>query len=515
MFYHRVALFAQKSPLIVTQNVINTGVGYIGLFFITRFLSPDIFGFLAFVMGFGGLFSFIADMGYSSAHQKHLSEGMDVGECNGTYLVIKLVLGAIYVLVVIGALLIWTDVLHRGFENPVEYWMIIAITPYYFFQSLMGFAQAYYTAKLSPARMAIPSIIEALIRNSIFIALGLIFYLNLPIKNSVPAAIILAITYGISYSMYFFFGIVLGRPWKISRPSRRLFVMYTTLALPLAISGSLSTLNGNVDKVIIQLNWHAIATGAFYLDQKIVQSVSAFSAALTVFFLPLLARISHPEKTAEFGSSITQFERMISLFILPFIIVFIMLNLYIVNLFNQAYVQYSAILGVLALSVYFNTTLAPYTSALTARGRTKIIALVSGITVVVNILLNLILVPSEIFGITFFSLGVIGAAVSSLVATVLNNFAFRYVVYRREGVKPNVVMMKQLVPVMIQALSIFAMLMFVTPYDVFLLVPVAAVSVAVYLGVAILVREISFGQLWTFAMYLNPLAILRQLREER
>lgn len=508
-------MFAQKSPLIVTQNVINTTIGYIGLFFITRYISPDIFGFLAFVMGFGGLFSFIADMGYSAAHQKHLSEGMDVGECNATYLLIKLALGTIYVLVVIGALFVWTDVLHRGFENPVEYWMILAITPYYFFQSLMGFAQAYYTAKLSPARMAIPSMVEAVIRNSIFIGLGLIFYLNLPVKDSIHAAILLAITYGISYSMYFVTGILLGRPWKISRPNRRLFYMYTSLALPLAISGSLATLNGNVDKVIIQLNWHAVATGAFYLDQKIVQSISAFSAALTVFFLPLLARISHPEKTEEFGSSIGQFERMISLFILPFIMVFILLNIYIVNLFNQAYVQYSAVLAVLAVSIYFNTTLTPYTSALTARGRTKIIALVSGTTVVVNIILNLLLVPKEVFGITFLSLGVVGAAFSSLIATVVNNFTLRFIVYRREGVKPDAGILKQIIPVVVQALSIFVMLMFVTPYDIFLLVPVAVASVAIYLGVAVLVKEITFKQLWTFAMYLNPLSFVKQLREER
>lgn len=508
-------MFAQKSPLIVTQNIINTVIGYVGLFFITRFLSPDIFGFLAFVMGFGGVFSFVADMGYSPAHQKHISEGHDVGVCNGTYLAIKLALGAIYVAVVLGALFVWTAVLHKGFENPVEFWMIIAITPYYFFQSMLGFAQAYYTARLSPARMAIPSMVEALIRNSIFIGIGLIFFLNLQVKNEIHAAILLAITYSISYSMYFTFGIILGRPWKISRPSRRMFNMYTAMALPLAISGSLGALNGNIDKVIIQFYWHAVATGAFYLDQKIVQSMTALSAAITVFFLPLLSRITKAEKSEEFSSSIGQFERTTSLFILPFIVVFIGLNKFIVNLFNNAFVGYSEILAVLAVTVYFNTTLMPYMSALTARGKTRVIAIVSGITVGINVVLNLILVPSEIFGQTFLSLGVIGAAVSSLIATVLNNFIFRYIVYRREGARVNVGILKQLIPVGVEFLAIWVMLMFVTPYDVILLAPVAVVSLAVYLGVAILIREISFKQVWTFAMYLNPIAILRQLREER
>lgn len=513
--YHTVELFAQKSPLIVSQNIINTLVGYAGLFFITRFLSPDIFGFLAFVMGFGGVFSFIADMGFSAAHQKHISEGGDIGTSNGTYLAVKIVLGFVYVGVVLGALFIWTSVLHKGFENPVEFWMILAITPYYFFQSLLRFAQAYFTAKLSPARMAIPSIVEALVRNSIFIALGLVFYLKLSISGQIHAAIILAITYSISYSIYFILGVLLGRPWVISRPTSSMLKSYAAIAIPLAISGSLSVVNGNVDKVIIQYYWHAVATGAFYLDQKIVQSMSALSAAITVFFLPLLSRISKAHQAEEFSSSISQFERMTSLFVLPFIVMFIALNRFIVNLFNGAYVEYSEILAVLALNVYFNVTLAPYASALTARNRTKVIAWVSAISVTLNIVLNLILVPPIIFGVSFLSLGVIGAAVSSLTATIINNVFFRYIVLKQEGARASAGILKQLVPVGVEFLAIFVMLQFLEPYSILLLAPVAVVSLLIYLGVSILIKEISFKQVWTFATYLSPIAILKQLREER
>lgn len=508
-------MFAQKSPIIVSQTVINTVLGYVGLFFITRFLSPDIFGFLAFVIGFGGIFSFIADMGFSSAHQKHIAEGLDIAECNGTYLFVKVVLGFLYVAVVLGALVVWTYVLHHGFENPIEFWMIIAITPYYFFQSMLNFPKAYFTAKLSPARMAVPSIIEAVIRNSIFIGLGMLFFLKLPIRYEVPAAMILAVTYGVSYSMYFFSGFLLGRPWKIGRPTRRMFALYASIAIPLAVSGSLGTINGNIDKVIIQYYWHAVATGAFFLDQRIVQSINALTAAVTVFFLPMLSKISKAEDPEEFGNSITGFERMTSLFTLPFVVMFIMLNFYIVNLFSGAYSHYSTVLAILAVTVYFNVTLNPYISALTARGRTKIIPIVSGFTVGLNIALNFILVPASIFGITFLSLGVRGAAVSSLMAALLSNLMFRFIVYRREGVKPNVYLLKHLIPVGVQMLSIYVMLMYISPYAAYVLVIVGAVSLLVYLGVAILSREISFNQVLTFALSLNPFGILRNLKNER
>lgn len=508
-------MFAQKSPLIVAQNVINTGLGYAGLFFITRFISPQIFGFLAFAIGFGGIFSFIADMGFSSAHQKFLSEGEDVGECNGTYLVVKIVLGFLYAGIVFGALLVWTTVLHKGFQDPVEYWMIIAVIPYYFFQSLLKFAQAYYTAKLSPARMALPSLAEALLRNSIFIGLGTIFFLHLPASKTINAAILLSVTYSISYSLYFVLGILLGRPWEIKRPSMKVFRKYAILALPLAISGSLATINGNVDKVLIQFFWSATATGGFFLDQKIVQSVTALSTAVTVFFLPLLARINNPENAEEFSTSIREFERMTSLYILPFIVLFIVLNKFIINLFTGVFVTYSGILSVLAVTAYFQTTLSPYLSALTARGRTHVIAVVSGSTFALNIALNVLLVPREIFGISFLSLGVMGAAVSSLIATLINNLFFRYIVFKGEGARVSWGITKHLIPVGAQIGSVFLMLQLVQPYPIFILAPLAGISVLIYIGVAILIKEISWSQVWTFATYLNPLMILKQLKEER
>lgn len=508
-------MFAQRSPLIVAQNVINTGLGYAGLFFITRFINPGIFGLLGFAIGFGGIFSFIADMGFSQAHQKHLSEGDDVGICNATYLTVKMVLGVVYVLVVIGSLLFWTDVLHKGFENPIEFWMVIAVTPYYFFQSLMGFAQAYYTARLSPAKMVIPSMGEAVLRNSIFIGLGTIFYLHLPISTTINAAMVLAVTYSISYSLYFALGLGLGRPWNISRPSRKMFKIYAALAIPLAISGSLGAINGNIDKVIIQLFHGEVATGAFFLEQRILQSIQALSAAVTVFFLPLLARVNKPGNAIEFSNSIRDFERMTSLFVLPFVVLFIALNPFVVNLFNAQYVKYSEVLSILAITVYFQATLAPYTSALTARGRTHIIAIVSGGTVLVNIALNFILVPNQILGFSYLSLGVMGAAVSSLIATLLNNVFFRYIIFRREGAKVSWQITKQLAPVAVQLAVLYAILQVVQPFAIFILAPVAALSILVYIGVAILIREISFDQVWTFATYLNPLMIFRQLKEEK
>jgi len=65
-------------------------------------------------MGFVGLFNFIADLGFSSAHVKRISEGKDLGECIGTFATIKILLTVIMVALVIGGIAIWKYVLYKN-----------------------------------------------------------------------------------------------------------------------------------------------------------------------------------------------------------------------------------------------------------------------------------------------------------------------------------------------------------------------------------------------------------------
>lgn len=506
-------MFASKSPVIVTQNIINSLVGYVGLYFITQ-AAPDAFSFLAFAMGFAGVISFISDLGYSQAHVKSISEGKEIDVCNGTYFFIKLVLGLIFAALVVGSLFFWTDVLHRGFQDPIEFWVILAIIPYYFFSNLLGFSIAYFSAKLSPARLAVPSIVEAVLRNSIFIILGIVIIYKIPGYSHEYTAIILAAIYSTTYTIYFTLSYLVGRPWKISKPKMYMFKRYSAIAIPLAISASLGTINGNIDKVIIQFYWHAIATGAFFLDQRIIASITTLSGAFTVFFLPLLSRISSTSKREEFSSSVGEFERLMSLFVLPFVIVFVMLPVYIVNLFKGVFVPYSAILPFLAMNVYFAMVISPYTSAIIAKGQTHLIAKISLISVVTNIILNFVLVPQQIFGFSTLSMGPVGAAVSMFIVTLANNVIYRVYLYRTEKVNFNTKLLKHLLPLSVQVVFLITVGILLPLQRIVFLAPVAVASVAIFLGIALLIKEISLEQIITFAKALNPLTFFKRLKEE-
>ena len=507
-------MFARRSPVLLIQNVIGAVLGLVGLFFITRFVGTTDWGFVSFGIGFVGILSLFGDLGYSTAHNIKLSQGEDIETCNGTFLAIKLVLGFLFIAIVLGSLIIWTHVLHRGFQSPIEFWIILSLIPYFFFSNFIGFTKTFFIANLKSTRIAIPPVIEALLRNSVFIALGLTIRYSILTNAGYFPAVLVSSAYSISYAVYFLSSFILGRPWKIARPTRKMIKAYTALALPLSLVSVVGTVNGNIDKVIIEFYWHATATGAFFSAQNIALVVSSLSASMSIFFLPMLVRVTQEHQREEHARSIKEFERLISLFILPLVVDMAILAQYVMNIFNQAYIAYSAILAVLSVRAYFSAINSPYSSAIMSRQKTGRIAIIDFLSVLGNIALILILVPPSIFGIKYFSLGALGAAVATTTITILDMVFYRISVSKLEKTGYNFRVMRHLIPALTQAAFIMFITHFISPKDIVILAPLGIAAIVIYFLVAIAIREISFGDLLFLIKSFSPKKILGQFRNE-
>ena len=146
-------MIAKKSPLLVLSQITNSLFGYIGLFFIIRFIGLQYWGFLSFSLAFIGFMSIVGDLGYGSAHLRFLSDKKsDKGLCNGTFLTIRVVQTFLTVSFVLAALFVWIDILHRGFQSNVEIYTIILLLPYVFFRKLKDIPNIYFNSKLQSAR---------------------------------------------------------------------------------------------------------------------------------------------------------------------------------------------------------------------------------------------------------------------------------------------------------------------------------------------------------------------------
>ena len=123
-------MLARKSGLIIGSNMLGALLGFAGLYYVSRLMGPGALGILGFGMGFIGLFGFLSDFGFSSAHIKRVSEGKDMGTCNGTFATVKIVLSIILVIVGFIAIFVWKNVLHKQLTTYEE--LVISVLLIYF-----------------------------------------------------------------------------------------------------------------------------------------------------------------------------------------------------------------------------------------------------------------------------------------------------------------------------------------------------------------------------------------------
>ena len=508
-------MFTSKTPVLVVQNFLNSIFGLVGVYFITRYY-PVAWGILSFGIGFVGVMSFLTDMGYSTAYVRYLSSGEDEGSANSNFLFIKLVLGFVFAVATYGALLVWTDVLHRGFEFSVEYWVVLGLIPYYFFVSIGSFPQSYHRSHMRAAKFAIPLIADAIIRNSLFIVIGIIAVVKPGILSETMAAIFVSLAYDFSYFAYFAISYNLGRPWKFSKISIAYIKKYTKIAIPLSLATIIGTVNGNIDKVIIQFFWGDFATGGFYLAQKIALILSSLGTAMTAFFLPILARLHAENDIKNLNRQTNEFERLVVIFILPFVVVTLFLSYYIMRIFSAIYVPYSDILAILSINALFVVLMVPSSSALIAKNKARSVGLLTVASLVMNIALNLILIPSSIFGITALSLGPLGGGVSSLIASFFLYLALRISLYRTSHISFSLRTFYPLVPAAAEALFIFLFVRYIDPQRIFILIPLILAAGLVFTGVLLLTKQIQWKDLSAFLTnLLNPFHLTNSLKNER
>lgn len=492
-------------------------MGIIGLFFIVRYY-PTSWGILSFGIGFVGIFTFVSDLGYSNAYTRHLSMGEDEATVNATFGVLKLILGFLFIGITLGVLFLWTSVLHRGFEYQVEYWVILGLIPYYFFTGLVGFFQSFYRSKYQSARYVVPSIFETLLRNSIFVIMGVLAVSRSSFLSVNNAAVMLALTYDVSYGIYIFLYYLFGRPWKFSRFNWKVFRKFTYVAIPLSLASVVMTINLNVDKVIIQFYYGAFATGGFYLDQRLANNISSFANILTIFFLPVMARMQTRKSSGEMDSTLNNYERAILIFVLPFVVGVAFLSTDIIRIFSGVFIAYSSILPLLALGALFSAFATPSNSALIAKGKAKAIGFMTVIAVVMNISLNLLLIPpvgKQFVNIPFLSLGPYGAGLASMLANLLLYTGYRIFLYRESkiGFDP-----RNLVPVVaaaIEAVFLCISLRYISADRIYVLVPLFAAAFATYVLGLLLTKQVGFSELKNFLRnILNPFHISRTFKTE-
>jgi len=498
-------MIARKSVLIMGISFIGQLLGFLALIFVARYMGPNTLGIIGFGVGFMGLFNFITYLGFDVAHIKRVSEGKDLANCIGTYLVIKIVLTSVMVITVIGALFIWKSIFHGGFESSVHEGVIYILLISF---SILSFARIMidtFVARRETAKQQI-----SLLGGTIVQALGMMFVavMSFGIFMLVGTYILGAIT-------TFIFALLLFRNYPVGKPSKEYFKSYSMFAFPLILATMNIAILLNVDKIMIQLFLGTKEVGYYFTVQKMTAALMFIGSAVNSLLFPTMSSYSTKNNFKEIRRLTLLGEKYLSMIITP-ILAFIFLFsrpivcVFLGNAFTPAYL----VLSIFSIIVWSRILVVPLSSQIRGLDKPSIVGKTCILMVVLNILLNLLLIPKSIMGIGLAGLGIEGAAIATLFAFLSRLIIYRIVVYKLTETRLYRGVKFHLLSAGGMSLSLYIIGIKIPVYEWYGIVGLALVGLGVYFGLLFLMQEFTKEDFNFFLEVLNPKKMIEYVKSE-
>ncbi|MCM1992508.1 flippase [Oceanirhabdus seepicola] len=278
----------------------------------------------------------------------------------------------------------------------------------------------------------------------------------------IPIAFLIGLIMAGCYHIYKF----KSKGFSFSKRDRMKRKLLLTMALPFVMTSILSTINGNVDTIMVGelLNEHEL--GIYSNSYKLIFFLISMIAVLFNVTYPKLTKLKGQELRSFFGL----LTRVVIMFAIPISIGgFIFSKEILVLLFGKKYIEGSMTLKILMIyfMVLFIRELCAY--SLNAWGKERIYLKIIGISAIANIIINYIAITN---------IGIEGAALSTLFCEIMTFVLMALSV--RENV--NLSYLKETIKILpaICLLTAILIVFKIAEINIILVIPI---SILVYFGV--------------------------------
>ena len=500
-------ILARKSLLIVLNNMLGGLLGFVTLSVIAHHLGADGLGIIGFGLSFLGMFTFISNMGFDSAHNKRMSEGGDPARCLGTYIYLKLILTVLMALVSVVAIYIYSR-FFSGFSSVEEERVVIAFLGYYIVWSLSLIPITTFNSERKQAKAQLPGVAELIVRAPLIIVLVVSGFGILYVALSYLAGIL----------VLFFIAIYFMKGYTIKRPDRQMIRSYALFAFPISLISIIAVLYLYLDKVMIGVFWNNTEVGYYYGAQRIIMFLITSSSAVAILLFPTISSLHSKGEIHKINILIRGAERYLSMIVFPVAALTIAMNHSIVHLIlGDGFGDADMILSFLSLYALVAILNKPYSQVLTGTGRTGIAVRISAVIFLANFLLNLLLIPKSMMGIPLAGLGGVGAAA----ATFLSDTG-RFILLRREAGRiigrtfQATVMIKHITASSLSSGMLYLLFTMAVPWElrIILLIPGLIGGLIFYLFLLMIFREFTKSDLEFFMDMLHPGKMGHYIRSE-
>ncbi len=400
--YYRLKRYLHNILWIISDKITTLVIGFFVTVLVARYLGPENFGLYSYAISTAAIFSAAGHMGLSGLVVLEIVKKPDVrGETIGTTLGLKFIgMGAGYLLLLVYA------VLFEGFHS-VEF-MLIAIAGAVLllnpFQVLDFWFQAFLQAKyLTYARLAAVLITSALKIAFVLLAANVIYFVGANLIQSMIVCIVLILFYKKTATLPL-------SEWKFNwTRAKELFGQGWLVYL-----GSIfAVVNVKVDQVMLKWLDGAESVGIYAVAAQLSETWYFVPAAIVTSFFPKLIQL-HDDNRSEFNR---RFQQLLDLlFGLALIVALVMMFVagpVIQLFFGDHYLESADVLVIHVWAGLFIFMRAAFSKWILIENALMFSLLTQGLGALVNVVLNVFLIPSY---------GVIGAAYATLISYAFSSF---------------------------------------------------------------------------------------------
>lgn len=380
----------------------------VGLFigvFVARYLGPEQYGMLSYVIAFVGLFSVLSSLGLNSIVVKELAKHP---ECRDEILGTAMALRAIGTLLMAGMIVTVSVLMHQTDMMQI---LIVIVFAGYFFQ-VLTVIDWYFQAEVLSRFVVIAQIAQLIV---VALATLLMIWLDAPLVMFALVLIVEAMV--LASVLVWFYTREVGKItlWSVSR-------IWATRLLkqswPLILSGAAIMIQARIDQVMLGEMLGDNAVGQYSVAMRMIEAFAFVPVIICNSIAPEVTKWKlSGEKTYHHGLT-NLYRLMFILFLIVAIPLFFLATPIIVFLFGESYQPAGALLALFGIRLFFVNFGMVRGLFVTNNELFRYALVTSLLGAVINVALNYMLIPD------YGAEGAIWATILSFLVTVFFVDAF-------------------------------------------------------------------------------------------
>lgn len=531
-------MHARRTTLIFATHGVGAASGLIGLFFIGRFMGPTSYGTFGFALGFIGLWMVFADLGIDTSHARFITKGESLGDCIATFGVLKLLTTTVIITGAGVSVYLWTR--SGRFEDASSLPVLLVIILYSAFVTLRTIPATTLNALKLTANAQIMVLLEHAAKLPLVVAAALFYGFmrdeSLPFPGiaqrvaemspfdrpmtSAEGGLLLASAWGIAMFFSLIVGFVLLGRQSLPRGrfQPRLARLYLLFALPVAVGAAAKVLMTNIDAVFIGWFLSAENVGYYFAAERLSALALIVPMALSTVFFPVFGELSARRELDVMNQVALGLQRALSIIMVLVLLFFVLFPAEGIIIFiGDPFLASRLILPWLGLNVLLFSFATVASTVAVALGAPYTVVKAGAVALLVNVVLNLLLIPDALFGITLFGFHSVGAAVATAAAQAVALILLTRDVRRLTGqtyLRPG--SLKHIGAALVTGLTLYALkpILIGERVRVWELGFVGIVAVIVYGALLVAMRELNRGDLVILADALHPRRMVAYVIEE-